>query len=82
MIVLKKGTKMSADNRLVEYFLVAGVDSSTNKGNKSENKGAGTSSASLAPPTSPLTAAVTEGEDGKSVAAAFVFVCVCVCVCV
>ena len=57
---------MSAENRLVEYFLVAGVDSGTSKEKDNAIRGAGTSSASLPPPTSPLTAAVTEREDGKN----------------
>ena len=59
---------MSAENRLVEYFLVAGVDSSasstsSSKGKENENRN---SSASLPPPTSPLAAAINEREDGKS----------------
>ena len=59
---------MSAENRLlVEYFLVAGVDSSASstnsKGKENENRN---SSASLPPPTSPLAAAINEREDGES----------------
>ena len=55
----ESGAEMNADKRLVEYFIVAGVES---KGNG--ERGAISSSASLPPPTSPLSA-VTEGEDGK-----------------
>ena len=58
--------KMSAKNRLVEYFLVAGVDSSKEKESE-RHRTATTSSTSLPPPTSPLAAAITEREDGKIV---------------
>ena len=64
---------MSAENRLVEYFLVAGVDSSngSSKRKESESRGAATtSSTSLPPPTGPLAAAITEREDGKILMAA------------
>ena len=57
---------MSAKNRLVEYFLVAGVDSSKEKESES-HRTATTSSTSLPLPTSPLAAAITEREDGKIV---------------
>ena len=61
---------MNADKRLVEYFVVAGVESKSGNG----EKGGGTGSASLPPPTSPLSA-VTEGEDGKTKATLNMCVC-------
>ena len=55
---------MSSENRLVEYFLVAGVDSSSN-GSRKGKESEGANSASLTQPASPLAAAITKGEDGK-----------------
>ena len=52
---------MSQTNRLVEYFLVVGVDSKKNDGEKQQGGPASTST----PPTSPITA-ITEGADGKT----------------
>ena len=65
---------MSGGNRLVEYFVVAGVDRET-----SEKQQRASGSASP-PPTSPLSA-VTEGEDGKAMAPYLQDARACVCVC-
>ena len=49
-----------ANSRLVEYFLVVGVNSKTNGGGERERDSTPT------PSTSPLSV-ITEGEDGKVV---------------